>query len=169
MEREALVAMSMLRNGRIRTARAVLWATALLMAGDAQAQNLPDGPAKLTVQSVCSQCHSLSFITNARLTKADWEYVVTDMIGRGAPLMEDEISSVIDYLAANFPRPAGKVNVNTAGARDLHVGLGFTPKEADAIVAHREKNGKFAAAADVSKVAGVDAKKVDAARDRMEF
>ena len=104
-----------------------------------------------------------------RSTRPDWEYVVTDMVGRGAPLMEDEIQSVIDYLATSFPKPAGKVNVNTAGAKDLQFGLGFTPKESEAIVAHREKSGKFAAAADVSKVAGVDGKKVDAAKDRMEF
>jgi competence ComEA-like helix-hairpin-helix protein len=159
----------MLRNLSSHAVRIGLFAGMLFVSAGAKAQNLPDGPAKQTVQTVCSQCHSLSFITNSRLTRPDWEYVVTDMIGRGAPLMEDEISSVIDYLAASFPKPVGKVNVNTAGAKDLQFGLGFTPKESEAIVAHREKNGKFGAAVDLSKVAGVDGKKVDAAKERMEF
>lgn len=159
-----------MRNDSItRSVRASCFAVLLAVPACAQAQTLPEGPAKQTVQTVCGQCHSLSFVTNSRLTRADWEYVVTDMIGRGAPLMEDEISPVIDYLTANFPKPTGKVNVNTSGARDLEFGLGFTPREADAIVAHREKNGKFASAADVAKVAGIDGGKVDAVKDRMEF
>jgi len=134
----------------------------------ASAQNLPDGPAKQTVQTVCVQCHSLGHVTGSRLTAGDWEYVVTDMVGRGAPLMEEEIPAVIDYLAKNFGKPAGKVNINTAGAKELQYGLGFTPKEAEAIVAHREKNGKFAAAADLGK-AGLDSKKIESTKDRMEF
>lgn len=142
--------------------------TLLMGASRSSAQTLPDGPAKQTVQTVCVQCHSLSYITDSRLTRADWEYIVTDMVGRGAPLMEDEISGVIDYLATNFPKPA-KVNVNTAGAKDLQHGLGFSPKESEAIVAHREKNGKFASAADLGKVAGLDTKKLESAKDRMEF
>lgn len=156
-------------NRMSNLAWAILLAGVLLAAGNARAQNLPDGPARQTVQSVCNQCHSLSYLTNSRMTKSDWEYVVTDMVGRGAPLMEDEIQQVIDYLSANFAKPTGKVNVNTAGAKDLQFGLGFTPKEAEAIVAHREKNGKFAAVADLAKVAGMDSKKLDAAKDRMEF
>ena len=163
----ALIAMTSITSSRL--IKAGLFAVVLSAAVGAQAQNLPDGPAKATVQSVCNQCHSLTYLTNSRMTRPDWEYVVTDMVGRGAPLMEDEIQSVIDYLATSFPKPAGKVNVNTAGAKDLQFGLGFTPKEAEAIVAHREKNGKFAAAADLNKVAGIDGKKVDAAKDRMEF
>lgn len=144
-------------------------ATMLVGITSAPAQNLPDGPAKQTVQSVCIQCHSLSHVTGSRMTKADWEYVVTDMVGRGAPLMEDEIQSVIDYLSTNFAKPMNKVNVNTAAAKDLQYGLGFTPKESEAIIAHREKNGKFSSAADVGQVAGVDSKKIESAKDRMEF
>lgn len=135
----------------------------------AQAQGLPEGAGKETVAGICSQCHSLSFVTDSRLAKADWEYIVTDMIGRGAPLMEDEIQPVIDYLAANFGKAVGKINVNTAKAKDLEKNLLFTPLEAEAIVSHREKNGKFAAMADLQKVAGVDAKKVEAAKDKIEF
>lgn len=159
----------MSRNLFVRAIWTMLVAGLIFATGTASAQNLPEGSAKQTVQTVCSQCHSLSFVTNSRLTKPDWEYVVTDMIGRGAPLMEDEIQPVIEYLSSNFAKPAGKVNVNSAGAKDLQFGLGFTPKEAEAIVAHREKNGKFAAATDLLKVTGVDGKKVDAAKDRMEF
>ena len=135
----------------------------------ARAQGLPDGPGKETVAGICSQCHSLSFVTDSRLTKPDWEYIVTDMIGRGAPLMEEEIQPVIDYLAANFGRATGKINVNTASAKDLEKLLSFTPLEAEAIVSHREKNGKFAALADLQKVSGIDAKKVEGVKDRITF
>jgi competence ComEA-like helix-hairpin-helix protein len=146
-----------------------LVAVVLMGAPTGSAQNLPDGPARQTVQTVCNQCHSLSYVTNSRMTKPDWEYVVTDMIGRGAPLMEEEIQPVIDYLAANFAKPTGKVNVNTAGAKDLQYGLGFTPKESEAIVAYRQKSGKFTTAADLSKVAELDAGKLEAVKDRLEF
>ena len=155
---------------KLLSRKSLLLSIAAMLAGiiSAPAQNLPDGPAKQTVQSVCIQCHSLGHITNSRMTKADWEYIVTDMVGRGAPLLEEEIGPVIDYLSSNFAKPS-KVNVNTAAAKELQHGLGFTPKESEAIVAHREKNGKFASAADLGNVADVDSKKVESARDRMEF
>ncbi|MSO18983.1 MAG: helix-hairpin-helix domain-containing protein [Acidobacteria bacterium] len=149
----------------IMLSAAIMFAAAL----PAQAQGLPDGAGKETVAGICTQCHSLAFVTESRLSKADWEYIVTDMIGRGAPLMEDEIQPVIDYLAANFGKAVGKININTAKAIDLQKNLSFTPLEAEAIVNHREKNGKFTVLADVQKVAGVDAKKVETARDRIEF
>jgi competence ComEA-like helix-hairpin-helix protein len=159
----------MLKNFYYQVRWAGIVGIILLGTAGGHAQNLPEGPAKQTVQSVCNQCHSLTFVTNSRMTKPDWEYVVTDMIGRGAPLMEEEIQPVIDYLATNFSKPTGKVNVNTAGAKDLEFGLGFTPKESEAIVAHREKDGKFSALADLGKVEGLKSEKVDAVKDRIEF
>ena len=157
--------------GEMRRFQQVLFGLLVIIAASstARAQNLPAGPARETVQSVCSQCHSLTFVSDSRMTKADWEYVVTDMIGRGAPLMEEEIQPVIEYLSVNFAKPTGKVNVNSASAKDLQFGLGFTPIECEAIISHREKMGKFAALADLQKVAGLDGKKLDAAKDRIEF
>ncbi len=66
-----------------------------------QAQ-FPEGEGKEIVQTVCSQCHGLNNISDARRTREEWESVVSDMVARGAPLLIDEIDTVSEYLAKNF-------------------------------------------------------------------
>jgi competence protein ComEA len=59
--------------------------------------------------------------------------------------------------------------VNTAAAGEIEKGLGLATNEAAAIVEYRAKNGNFKTLDDLKKVDGVDAKKLDAAKDRMAF
>ena len=41
--------------------------------------------------------------------------------------------------------------------------------QAAALIAHREKNGKFKSIADLKKIPGIDAAKFDAKKDRLVF
>ena len=63
---------------------------------------LPDGLGKDTVQTVCTQCHSLDQVVNAGDTRAGWQNTVAMMRNAGAPLRDDQVATVVDYLATNF-------------------------------------------------------------------
>ncbi len=83
---------------------------------------------------------------------------------RGGGNAPEELDAIINYLTVNFGKPA-KVNVNTAAAGEIEQGLGLTATEAAAVVQYRTKNGNFKTLDDLKKVDGVDAKKLDAAKD----
>jgi competence protein ComEA len=135
----------------------------------ALAQNLPDGPGKETVQKMCMPCHSLDNVVRARMTKERWSSVVDEMISRGAQGTDDEIDQVVTYLAANFGRVVKKVNVNSATAVDIASTLEIPAADAAAIVRYRGEKGNFKELTDLAKVPGIDAKKIEAAKDRIEF
>jgi competence protein ComEA len=59
--------------------------------------------------------------------------------------------------------------VNQATAAQLESGLGLTPAEAEAVIDYRKKNGDFKTIDDLKKVPDVDAKKLDAKKDRLAF
>jgi virginiamycin B lyase len=68
---------------------------------------LPDGNGKETIQKACASCHALSTVTNAGHNRKEWSSVLGMMVAAGAPVPKDQIPTVADYLAKNFPeRPA---------------------------------------------------------------
>jgi virginiamycin B lyase len=68
---------------------------------------LPEGNGKETVQKACGSCHSLTTVTNAGHNRGEWSSVLNMMVTAGAPVPKDQIATVTDYLAKNFPeRPA---------------------------------------------------------------
>jgi len=158
--------------------------------GGETAKDLPEGKGKSIVGTVCQQCHGLEAITSSHRTLEEWKDVVNEMVSNGAPLQDDEIDTVAQYLAKNF-RPANasggskegqegkeasskppsipKINVNTSTAKELGTGLELSEKEAKAIVGYREKHGDFKNWEDLKKVDGLDAKKIEAAKERLEF
>jgi competence ComEA-like helix-hairpin-helix protein len=58
---------------------------------------------------------------------------------------------------------------NLATAADITQKLSLSKSEADAIVAYRDKNGKFKEIANLKQVPGVDPAKIEAAKGRIEF
>jgi mono/diheme cytochrome c family protein len=72
----------------------------------AQAQELPEGKGKAVVQTACSQCHGLDVIVGRR-SREEWANVVSQMVGNGAQLSDDDYNTVIEYLATNLG-PAGQ-------------------------------------------------------------
>jgi competence ComEA-like helix-hairpin-helix protein len=129
--------------------------------------SLPEGEGKDIVETVCTQCHGLDYVTSTKKTAAGWKSTVDNMVeAEGAPLTEDEIDVVVQYLSRNF----GKVvNVNKGTAKELEAGLNFTAQEAEEIVRYREQNGDFRRWEDLQKVPGLDSKKVEAVKDRLAF
>jgi competence protein ComEA len=59
--------------------------------------------------------------------------------------------------------------VNKATAAQLESGLGLTTAEAEAVIDYRKKNADFKSIDDLKKVPDVDAKKLDAKKDRLAF
>ena len=98
---------------RFFTAGLALAALAAASAVHGQSE-LPDGPGKAIVQQSCVQCHALSNITRAGYSRTGWQNIVASMRNNGAQVSDDQVGTLVDYLAANFPeraRPTANVIV----------------------------------------------------------
>jgi competence protein ComEA len=113
----------------------------------------------------CTPCHEIDSVIASRRTKIDWQQSVDDMIGRGAEGSADEMNAVIEYLVRYF----GKVNVNTASAEEMARTVGLPAKEAQAIAAYRERNGKIKDFEELKQVPGVRAEEIQAKRGLIAF
>ncbi|MEO8048938.1 MAG: helix-hairpin-helix domain-containing protein [Acidobacteriota bacterium] len=151
---------------------------ALSLAPVARGQDLPPGEGRETLQKVCTQCHDIESIPRLRYSREDWSNLVYSMKDMGADATGPELEQIVDYLAKNFGKSAApaataaaatKVNVNSATAKEIETGLGVTTKDSEAIVAYRIKNGNFKDIDALSKVDGVDAAKIQAAKDKIAF
>jgi competence protein ComEA len=139
------------------------------LAFNANAQTLPDGPGRETMQQACGRCHTLRPVFVARHTQQEWDNVVTDMIGRGAVIAESDIPAIVEYLARSFPKDPGRINVNRATARELVDALRLTAQEAEALTRYRDENGYFSKFEDLAKVSGLDIRKMDSAKNRLQY
>lgn len=140
--------------------------------GQAGAQQLPDGEGKDLVMRLCTQCHDVDQVTDLKQNKDAWRKTVNKMIDRGAEGTDAEFETIINYVSKYFGEQApdaAKVNVNQAKAEEIAAVLELSAKEAANIVKYREKNGDFKDWRDLAKVDGLDAKKIEAKKDRMSF
>jgi competence protein ComEA len=131
-------------------------------------ERLPGGPGRDTMKKVCSKCHSAENVAGLAKSREEWGAVVGKMVDLGAEGSIDDFNDVVDYLTEHFPE-APKVNVNKVTAADFENALGFSSKEAEAIVSYRGAKGNFKSVQDLEKVPGIDVKKVQARRDRFAF
>jgi competence protein ComEA len=129
---------------------------------------LPAGPGKDTLVRVCSNCHSPDNVIANGEDRAGWEATIQKMAGFGAQGTDEEFTEILEYLVKNFPANP-PINVNKATSAQLVSGLALTAAEADAIVAYRKQSGDFKTLDDLKKVPNVDAKKLDAKKDRLQF
>jgi len=103
------------------------------MAGQAQSQELPEGTGKEVVEAQCTVCHGTSNFTSSRFSRQDWEFVVNDMIDRGALITGEEAKIIVDYLTEHFgpeEKPkgestTGRSNGNRAGSGKAVAALGL--------------------------------------------
>jgi competence protein ComEA len=84
---------------------------------------------------------------------------------------QDDVSTadrntIIDYLARSFP---ATININKAESKDLESILGITTKDAAAILEYRQAKGPFKTLEDLKKVPGIDATKLEANKQLVEF
>ena len=125
-----------------------------------------DPDQKKILQRVCGQCHKLDMVTNRRLTKEAWQKTVQAMVDKGADATDDEFNAVIEYLSKYY---GPKLNVNKATSSELAAYLDVPESQAASIVKYRESAGNFKTWQDVTKAPGVDAKKIEGQKERLEF
>jgi competence protein ComEA len=130
---------------------------------------LPEGEGKATVERICSQCHDVASFAQSRNTRAGWNIVVDDMVARGAEGTDEELERILDYLAKNLGKAPGKINVNKATSTELAAALAISKETASAIVSEREKNGPYKQWQDLKRVPGIDLKRIEDKKDRVEF
>jgi len=147
--------------------RAVLISLFIVASAAGQDVVLPDGKAKAVVESACADCHGLDKIVDNPMPSEKWRTTVEKMVKKGASVSPEQIDMVVDYLSVYFAPE--KVNVNTATSQELQTSLQLTAAEADAIVQYRKANGNFKDLTSLTKVNGVDPKKLVAGKDLIAF
>ena len=83
---------------------ALLAGAAVAWAGEEQVK-LKDGPGVDKVRQNCVACHSLDYIplNSPFLDAKGWEAVVTKMQKAfGAPIPQEDVTPIADYLAKNY-------------------------------------------------------------------
>ena len=149
--------------------RSILYISFITAALAQTEPKLPEGEGKATVERICSKCHELEVVARARNTRAGWNSVIDDMVARGAEGTDEELERILDYLAKNLGGTPAKINVNKATGRELAATLAISKETASAIVSEREKNGPYKQWQDLKRVPGIDLKRIEDKRDRVEF
>jgi competence protein ComEA len=135
---------------------------------DEEAKNLPTGAGKDAVAKVCLSCHGAGNFRQLRLNQDGWSDKVADMVDKGAQASDSESAAVISYLVQYFG-PESKINMNTAPFQEIKAMLKLTAKETQTVVDYRQQNGPFKAVAELEKIPGVPADKVEAQKERIVF
>ncbi len=92
-------------NNQVRHLRAtvIILLVSFGFATMAASQDLfPDAPGRDTLILACTQCHALGKMVAVELTAEDWQFIVYDMISRGAPVHQEDIADLTKYLQDNF-------------------------------------------------------------------
>lgn len=64
---------------------------------------LPPGPEATLLSSRCAICHSTQYLTQQRLTEAQWTKTLQKMKKWGAPVEDAELAHLAKYLGTHFP------------------------------------------------------------------
>ena len=128
--------------------------------------NLPEAKEKETFVKMCSNCHAIERVVKVKFSRKFWASTVDDMVSRGAEGTEEEVEAVIDYLSRYFGKP---VNINTATAKQIEVGLSFKPAEAEAIIKNRTGNGPIKTFEDLTKIPGLNARLLNEQKNNIQF
>jgi competence ComEA-like helix-hairpin-helix protein len=118
-----------------------------------------------TIEKTCVTCHPWEHITTRRRTLREWGDVVINMTQRGAQGTDRQFAIVTKFLTRYY----GVVDVNTAPAEEISAVLGLSARDAAAIVEHRKTHGKFADAAALGKVQGIDKAKLEEQPEALRF
>lgn len=121
--------------------------------------------AEELTEKICVECHEFDQVVAIRRTPREWKDMITTMANKGAVAAPDEFATIRQFLTRNY----GVVAVNTAAAPDFSSVLGLSQAEADAVVAYRAANGKFANIDALAKVPGLDAKKLAEQTEALRF
>ncbi len=127
---------------------------------------LPPGNGKAVAETTCVRCHDLKGTVQIRQPRAEWEAVVIDMVGRGAPMSIEEADQAIAYLAEVFgPDAPPFTDANTATRDDLVRLPGVTAEMADRLIAQRTAKGPLVSRGEVRVALGME----EAAFDKVQW
>jgi hypothetical protein len=56
------------------------------------------------VEDVCTYCHNLDRLRGQELSREEWRGVIKGMISEGAPVTDQEFSTILDYLVKYYGR-----------------------------------------------------------------
>lgn len=132
---------------------------------------LPEGAGKTLVVHTCTKCHGLEMFSAARKSGSEWNLILDKMVEEGLEVTDTDAETVINYLTKYLGKntaPA-KINVNKAAAKELEQALGLLDTEAEAIIKYRTAHGVFRDWRELTKVEGVEAGKIEAHKDQIEF
>jgi competence protein ComEA len=144
-------------------------AMTLVFAAAATAE-LPPGPGREETIRTCSRCHSPELAASEHQTRDQWQVTISKMANLGAQANDNEFEAILDYLSSHFgPAAAQPVNINKATAVEIECVLEITRSESKAIVQYRQQHGAFQSIDDLSRVPGLDFKKVTARKSLVLF
>ena len=136
-----------------------------LSAAVSSQDRFPDGPGKAELVKVCSGCHDAEIVLANLKSPSEWNETLQNMATQGAEATPEQWKLIEGYIDRHF----ALAMVNKGAADELQLALDVTPESAAAIVKYRQDVGPFRTIDDVKKVPGIDAAKVDAAKDRVVF
>ncbi len=94
-----------MKTVRVAVTSLLLLGVIAAAAADETTLRLKDGAEAATVRAYCSMCHSVDYIqmNSPFMRKSGWEAEVRKMIKvMGAPVPEDEVPRIVDYLTRNY-------------------------------------------------------------------
>jgi virginiamycin B lyase len=93
----------------------------LCAAWPAGAQQLPDGPGKELVAVQCNSCHPFYARVGAGYTAQGWRTVMRMMLNHGVAIPPDQLATMTEYLAKNFPERTKPIGVIVAGPAKISI------------------------------------------------
>lgn len=131
---------------------------------------LPEGPGRQEAERLCQGCHDISQSVSLRQDRNGWGATLKKMVGLGVKATDKELLALLEYLAKHYPaNELPPVDVNKARAIQLESRLSLRRSEAAAILRYKLEHGDFKSFADLLRVPGVDAAKLESKRDRLVF
>jgi competence protein ComEA len=132
---------------------------------DSTASRFPPGPGRDALFRVCANCHGPESVLGHLKTHDEWTKTLDEMAGNGATGSDEDWNLILGYLDRHY----SLILVNRAPAKDLALTLDVPDSVAQAIVRLRTENGDLKTIADLKRLPGIDAAKIDARKDRLVF
>ena len=63
-----------------------------------------DAAAKKILEESCTACHDLDLVSSQKLSKDDWQQVVSSMVAKGANVADKDMPVLVDYLAKTYKK-----------------------------------------------------------------
>ena len=159
-----------LRGILLTLAGAFFLSTALSMAGMQAPATAQEEAGKAELRKLCVGCHELEKAYSIKQDRDGWQRTMEKMVAFGMKSSEADYKTVLDFLVKNYAADeVPKVKVNKATAIELESGLSLKRSQAKAVIEYRTKNGPFKSIADLKKVPGIEAEKIEAGKDRLSF